>query len=99
MYLILCSFDIGVLEVSSLEEQRFVQIRCQCISETVPEIQTGFVTSFAKIPVGLAGDLRLPCGDRLHQSTRQSKKLIESSSGYRVLRPVDDDRGFDIARR
>ncbi len=67
------------------------------MSEAVAEVETGLVTSFAKIAVGLAGDLRLALADRLNLDSGISEEIVQSATQKWVLIPVGDDAAFNVA--
>lgn len=84
-------------EVIAFPEQRFTQVRCQCVGDAIPEVQSGrMAAAFAEICVSLPGQTRLALGNGLYDELGFLDYFVKSSADDRIPLGVKDNPAFEI---
>lgn len=84
------TFNIGLTEIVSLEEQRHIQGTRRCIGEAVAEVESSRMTSFAELLERATGEVSLLLIDRHEGDLRLGDEQIEISNAVRAVAGFND---------
>jgi len=90
-----CRGDVGLLEISALEEKCLARCLGERIGETVAEVKPGFMATLTEVGIRLSGYVRLLFGHGLNDDPSAPKESIELTAAGRFCLRLDNDRHFN----
>jgi hypothetical protein len=90
-----CRGNIGLTEIFAFEKETLSSCLSKRISEAVPEVKPGAMSTLAEIRIGLTGNMRLLLGYRFNDNAGAAKESIELPAAARSGLSLDNDPHFD----